>query len=89
MNVTKFFSYSFFNIVREKDRQKSTRTDVISQSIVLAQPASQVTVNIPISYQTVKAEVYEPVVRRKLSTKWERDYFRQQEFDGYLELTGL
>ncbi|CAL8070409.1 unnamed protein product [Orchesella dallaii] len=74
--------YSFFNGVREKERQKSTRTDVISQSIVLTQPASQVTVNIPISYQTVKAEVYEPVVRRKLSTKWERDYFRQPEYDG-------
>jgi len=55
---------------------------VISQSIVLTQPTSQVTVNIPISYQTVKAEVYEPVVRRKLSTKWERDYFRQPEYDG-------
>jgi len=79
--VHKWVRYAFFNTVREKSAVQTGGGDLLTQTIVLAQqPPAQVSVNIPIPYQTVKAEVYEPITR-KLESKWERDYFNDQ-YDG-------
>jgi len=79
-----FHSYSFFNTVREREPQISNKGDLIPQQIALTQQPSRVSINIPnipISYQTVKAEVYEPIAKI-LDSKWERDYYAKDEFDG-------
>jgi hypothetical protein len=68
--------------VRERDVQKSGKGDIISQQITLTQQPQRVPVAVPISYQTVKAEVYEPIAKI-LDSKWERDYYVKEDFDGY------
>jgi hypothetical protein len=53
--------------------------ELIPQQLALSQQTSRV--NVPISYQTVKAEVYEPIAKI-LDSKWERDIYASEEYDG-------
>jgi len=67
--------------MRDRDGQKSGKAEVITQQLTLTQPPPRVPMNVPISYQTVKAEVYEPIAKI-LDSKWERDYYAKDDFDG-------
>ncbi|OXA64016.1 Serine/threonine-protein kinase ICK [Folsomia candida] len=84
-NANQSLRYSFFNNIRDREENLANGELIPTQQIAITtQPSQRVSVNVPISYQTVKAEVYEPITKI-LDSKWERDYYASaasDEFDG-------